>query len=167
MSLLALLACLLAQYAFAPGGRQWLMAFYGRLCLSTAKRLNAGDRNSGILAWVAMMAAVLVPLGLLSLALAAIHPLVLWLLEVATLYFTLRFLATAGNVAAIEAALRSGDVVAAANHLAQWQGEPVELQDAGLVSKLAAEHALREAHHGTFAPLFWFVVLPGPLGLVL
>src|SRR5438876_957694 len=25
----------------------------------------------------------------------------------------------------------------------------------------------RDAHHGTFAPLFWCLVLPGPLGLVL
>ena len=34
---------------------------------------------------------------------------------------------------------------------------------------LAAEvsRCLREAHHGTFAILFWFLVLPGPLGAVL
>ena len=36
-----------------------------------------------------------------------------------------------------------------------------------MIARLAAEHALREAHHGTFAPLLWFLVLPGPLGLVL
>ncbi len=167
VALLALLACLAAQYAFPPKGRQWLMAFYGRLCLSTAKRLNAGDRNSGILAWLAMMGAVLVPVALVTLAAGAIHAVLLWLAEVAVLYFTLRFLSTAAHVSAIESALRSGDVAAGANLLAQWQGEPIEVHDAGLVSKLAAEHALREAHHGTFAPLFWFIALPGPLGLVL
>jgi cobalamin biosynthesis protein CobD/CbiB len=43
----------------------------------------------------------------------------------------------------------------------------VEGDDAGAVARLAAEHALREAHQGVFAPLFWFLVLPGPLGLVL
>jgi len=43
----------------------------------------------------------------------------------------------------------------------------VEAPEAGLVAKLAAEHALRDAHHGTFAPLFWFLVLPGPLGIML
>ena len=51
MSLLALLASLLAQHAWPVQGRQPLMAFYGRLCLSAAKRLDMGDRNSGILAW--------------------------------------------------------------------------------------------------------------------
>ena len=58
MSLAAILACLLAQYAYPVRGRQPLMALYGRLALSAAKRLNAGDRNSGILAWFALMRVV-------------------------------------------------------------------------------------------------------------
>jgi len=167
VSLLALLAALLAQHAWPVKGRQPLPAFYGRLCLSTAKRLNAGDRNSGILAWVALMAAVLVPVALATWLAVAIHPIVLWLLDVAVLYATLRFLQTARQLAAIEKSLRDADAAGAAIALAQWQGEPVEGEDAGAIARLAAEHALREAHHGTFAPLFWFLVLPGPLGLVL
>jgi cobalamin biosynthesis protein CobD/CbiB len=70
-------------------------------------------------------------------------------------------------VADIEKALREQNAAGAANLLAQWQGEPVETDDAGAIARLAAEHALREAHHGTFGPLFWFLVLPGPLGLIL
>ena len=167
MSLLALLASLLAQHAYPVSGRQPLMAFYGRMCLSAAKRLNAGDRNSGILAWLALMGAVLVPVALVAALAAAIHPVVLWLLNVLVLYGTLRFLATSRHLAAIERALRDGDVLGAGSLLAQWRGEPVEGEDAGAISRLAAEHALREAHHGTFGALFWFLVLPGPLGLVL
>jgi adenosylcobinamide-phosphate synthase len=167
VSLLALLAALAAQYAYPPPERQWLMALYGRLSLSTAKRLNAGDRNSGILAWLALAALVLVPAAFVTWAAAAIHPAVLWLLDAVVFYFSLRFLATAAHVTAIETALRAGDLVGAANRLAEWRGEPVETTDTGLVSKLALEHALRDAHHGTFAPLFWFAVLPGPLGLIL
>ena len=166
MSLAALLACLAAQYAYPPRPRLWLARFYGRLCLSAAKRLDAGDRNSGIVAWFALMAGVLVPVALVSWLAHAIHPVVLWILEIAILYLTLRFLATASHVAAIETAIRTGDSAGAANLLAEWRGEPVESPEPAVVSKLAAEHALREAHHGTFAPLFWFLVLPGPLGLV-
>jgi cobalamin biosynthesis protein CobD/CbiB len=166
VSLLALLAALAAQYAYPPPERQWLAALYGRLSLSVAKRLNAGDRNSGILAWFVLVGIVLVPAALLTWIAAAIHPVVVWLLDGVVFYFSLRFLATAANVGAIEAALRANDVTGAANRLAQWCGEPVEPGDAGLVSRLAAEQGLRDAHHGTFAPLFWFLVLPGPLGLV-
>lgn len=167
MSLAALLAGLLAQYAYPAKGRQPLMAFYGRMCLSAAKRLNAGDRNSGILAWAALMGAVLIPAALLTALLAAMHVGLVWLLEVVVLYATLRFLATTGSLAAIEKSLRDANPAAAAERLAQWCGEPVEGEDPGVVARLAAEHALREAHHGTFGPLFWYLVLPGPIGLVL
>ena len=167
MSLLALLVALLAQSAWPAKGRLPLQAFYGRLCVSAAKRLNAGDRNSGILAWFVLMLVVLAPLGLAAALAAAIHPVVLWALDTALLYATLRFLATARRLSAIEVPLREGDVNAAANRLAEWQGEPVESDDAGSIARLAAEQALREAHHGTFAPLFWFLVLPGPIGLAL
>ena len=167
MSLLALLAALLAQHAYPVSGRQPLMAFYGRMCISAAKRLNAGDRNSGILAWLALMAAMLVPIGLLAALAAALHPVLLWLLDVAVLYGTLRFLQTTKSLAAIERELTEGRAQGAASLLAQWRGEPVEGDDPGAISRLSAEHALREAHNGTFAPLFWFLLLPGPLGLVL
>jgi adenosylcobinamide-phosphate synthase len=167
VSLLVLLAAFLAQHTFPPRLRQALAAFYGRLCLSAAKRLNAGDRNAGILAWLATMTVVLVPVALASALAAALHPVLLWLLEAVLAYMTLRFLTTTSEVAAIEGDLRRGDLNAAANRLAQWQGEPVSAQDAAALSKLAAEQALREAHHGTFGPLLWFLILPGPLGLVL
>jgi cobalamin biosynthesis protein CobD/CbiB len=167
VSLLALLACLLAQHAYPPKLRQSLTGFYGRMCLSAAKRLNAGDRNSGIVAWAALIAAVMIPAALVTALAAAIHPAVLWILDVAVLYVSLRFLTTTATLAAIEKSLREGDVAAAANRLALWQGEPLESADAGTVARLAAEHALREGHHGTFALLFWFLALPGPLGLVL
>jgi adenosylcobinamide-phosphate synthase len=137
------------------------------MCLSAAKRLNAGDRNSGILAWIALVGAVLIPVALVSALASAIHPLVLWILEVAFLYGTLRFFSTTGNLGAIERALRNGDNAAAASRLGLWHAEPLETDDPATIARLAAEHGLREGHQGTFAPLFWYLVLPGPLGLVI
>ena len=167
MSLLALLIALLAQHAYPVQGRNPLMAFYGRLCVSTAKRLDAGDRNSGILAGVALALVVLVPLAIVAAIAYAIHPFVLWVLDTVLLYATLRFLWTTRSLSAIEAKLRAGEASGAANLLSEWQGEPVNADDPSAIARLAAEHALRDAHHGTFAPLFWFLVLPGQLGLVL
>jgi len=167
LSLLALLVALLAQHARPVSGRQPLLAFYGRMCLSAAKRLNAGDRNSGILAWLVLMGAVLVPVALVAWLAGLLHVVFLWALEVAFLYGTLRFFVTTSSLAAIERALREGDTVAAASLLGTWRGEPIESEDPAAIAQLAAEHGLREAHQGTFAPLLWYLVLPGPLGLVL
>jgi adenosylcobinamide-phosphate synthase len=167
VSLLAIVVALLAQQAFPEGPRHHLAAFYGRMALSAAKRLNAGDRNSGILAWIALMAGVLVPAALVTALAAAIHPFVVWVLDAVVLYATLRFLATTRAISEIEKALREANAAAAANLLAQWQAEPVQTDEPGAIARLATEHGLREAHHGTFGPLFWFLVLPGPLGLIL
>jgi adenosylcobinamide-phosphate synthase len=167
VSLLAIVVALLAQHAFPEGPRHHLAAFYGRMALSAAKRLNAGDRNSGILAWIALMAGVLVPAALVTALAAAIHPFLVWVLDAVVLYATLRFLATTRSIAEIEKALRAGNGAGAANLLAQWQSEPVQTDEPGAIARLATEHGLREAHHGTFGPLFWFLVLPGPLGLIL
>src|SRR5258706_7602900 len=140
LNFLAILACLLAQHTYPVKGRAPLLAFYGRMAISAAKRLNAGDRNSGVLAWAALMTAVLVPVMLVTAAARWIHPAVVWLLDVVVLYWTLRFLATTRAIAAIEKALREQNVSAAANLLAEWQGEPVGTDDAGAIARLAAEH---------------------------
>jgi cobalamin biosynthesis protein CobD/CbiB len=165
--LVTVLAALLALYAYPPAGRQPLQALYGRLCLSAAKRLNAGDRNSGMLAYVALAGVVLLPVALVSALAAAIHPWVLALLDAAVLYASLRFLQTCAHLGAIERSLREGDAAAASRRLAQWQGEAPPADDPAATARLAAEQGLRDAHHGTFAILFWFLVLPGPLGAVL
>jgi cobalamin biosynthesis protein CobD/CbiB len=167
LSLAALLAALLAQYAYPPPERQALASLYGRLCLSAAKRLNAGDRNSGLLAYAALVAIVLVPLGALSALLASVHAVLLLALDAVVLYGSLRFLQTTASLGAIERSLREGDPAAAARRLGDWQGEAPGTDDPAVLARLAAEHALREAHQGTFALLFWFLLLPGPLGLVL
>ncbi|HLX24115.1 MAG TPA: regulatory signaling modulator protein AmpE, partial [Usitatibacter sp.] len=167
MGLAAILVCLLAQHTYPVSGRGPVMEFYGRMCLSAAKRMNAGDRNSGVLAWMALMGAVLVPVILVSALAAAIHPVVLWLVDVVVLYTTIRFVPTARALGSLEGALREKSVPSAANILSQWQGEPASADDASTLARLAAEQAIREAHFGTFGPLFWFLVLPGPIGLVM
>jgi adenosylcobinamide-phosphate synthase len=167
VSLLALLACLAAQYAFPPRGRHPLMALYGRLALEASRRLDAGDRNSGIVAWGALMVVGVGPVAIATALAAAMHPALVWILDIVVLYFTLRFLDTTRELAAIERALRAGDAEDAAIRLALWRGEPVDATDGGTVARLAAEHGLREAHYGSFGMLFWYLVLPGPVGIVL
>src|SRR6185369_5715838 len=117
VSLLALLAALAAQYAFPPPDRSRLTAFYGRLALSVAKRLNMGDRNSGILAWAVLVAIVIVPVGIVTWVAASVHPVGTWLLDATVMYFPVRFLSTSAQVTAIEAQLRANDVAGAANRL--------------------------------------------------
>ena len=167
MSLLVLLIALLAQHTYPPPARPPLTRLYGRLCLAIRQKFDAGDRNSGIFGWVLLMTAVLVPTVLLAQIAARIHPAALALLDLAVLYGSLRFLATMRELSALEKALRAGDSSSALTLLGEWQGQGLDAADTGALSRVAAEHSLREAHQGTFALLFWFLVLPGPIGVVM
>ena len=167
MSLLVLLIALLAQHTYPPPARPPLTRLYGRLCLAIRQKFDAGDRNSGIFGWVLLMTAVLVPTVLLAQIAARIHPAALALLDLAVLYGSLRFLATMRELSALEKALRAGDSTSALTLLGEWQGQGLDAADTGALSRVAAEHSLREAHQGTFALLFWFLVLPGPIGVVM
>ena len=145
MHLLALFLALGAQHLASPP-RGWPDALYGRLALWLARRLDAGDALTGVVALAALLLATGVPVALLAWMAAAIHPAALLALNVAALFVSLRFFQTAAVLSASEQAVRAGDLA---------------------VAQRAAFQALREAHHGTFALLFWFAILPGPLGLVL
>ena len=167
MSLLALLLALLAQHAYPPPPWPPLARLYGRACLWLRQKLDAGDRNSGIFAWIVLMVFVLAPAILLTALAARIHPALLLVLDVVALYGSLRFLPTVRQLADVEKSLRTGDAGAALATLGEWQGQGLDAADAGAVARVAAEQALREAHQGTYGYLFWFLVLPGPVGVVL
>jgi cobalamin biosynthesis protein CobD/CbiB len=167
LSLVSLVLALLAQHVYPPAPRPPLVRLYGRACLAIRQQLDAGDRNSGMFGWLVLMAVLLVPMALLTALAARIHPAALILLDVAVLYGSLRFLGTTRRLSEIEKALRAGDAAAALSTLGDWQGQGLDAADGGAVARVAAEHGLREAHQGTFALLFWFLVLPGPIGVVM
>jgi cobalamin biosynthesis protein CobD/CbiB len=167
MTFLSLLFALLVQYAYPPPVRNPVQALYGRLALSVAKRFNAGDRNSGMAAWFVLAALVIVPLAILTAIAAALHPIVSWMLNVAILFASLRFLETVTRLEAIERSLREGSVAQALSRLAEWRPEGPTAESAGDVVRLGVEKGISEAHHGVFALVLWFFLLPGALGVVL
>jgi cobalamin biosynthesis protein CobD/CbiB len=167
MTFLSLLFALLVQYAYPPPVRNPVQALYGRLALSVAKRFNAGDRNSGVAAWFVLAALVLVPLAVVTAIAAALHPFVSWMLNVAVLYASLGFLETVGRLEAIEKALRDGSVADAAIRLAEWRSDGPAAESAGDAVRKGVELGLRDMHQGVFAPILWFFLLPGALGVVL
>jgi cobalamin biosynthesis protein CobD/CbiB len=167
MILLSLLFALLVQYAYPPPVRNPVQALYGRLALSVAKRFNAGDRNSGMAAWFVLAALVLVPFAIVTAVAAALHPFVSWMLNVAVLFASLRFLETVGRLETVERSLRSGSAAEASARLAEWRAEGPVAESAGDIVRLSVEQGVREAHYGTFALILWFALLPGALGVVL
>ncbi len=130
-------------------------------------QFNAGESHHGILAWCLAVLPALVLGGLIATALARIHWTLALLFNVAVLYATMGFRQDSHHFTAIRRALHEGDVEAARATLAQWRGETCQALTQEEIVRLTIETALIGAHRFVFAVIFWFVVLPGPLGPIL
>jgi len=69
-------------------------------------------------------------------------------------------------VSAIVNAFKAGDLGLARRALAAWRGGGVSELSSEDVARLAIERGLVDAYRQVFAVIFWFVILPGPVGAV-
>ena len=131
------------------------------------QRLNGGTFGQGVLATVLAIGPPVVVTGLAWWIANRVHPAFGLLVNVAVLYLLMGFRHFSHSVSTIVAALKGGDIVAARRALAEWRGgvtTDITEQD---VARLAVERGLSDAYRQVFGVLFWFMVLPGPIGAVL
>ena len=166
MNFLALLGALVLSY-YRPHARlNWLH----RLVMPCARWLehscNDGKNRHAIFAWVlgAFLPALVV--AIIYYVLQAIHGFLGILFGMVVLYVVLRFSHFGLRAEQIVHALREQNLVEARSSLAEWEVNDVDSYSAAEVARAAIETVLKRAHHGLFAPIFWFVVL-GPAGAVL
>lgn len=131
------------------------------------QRFNGGSAQQGA---IAAALALLPPVALVATLyalLAAIHPLLALLWNVAVLYVLVGFRHFSHAFTAIVEALRSGDAIGARRLLVAWRGVDAAGATAEQVPKLAIEQGLEDSYRHVFGTLFWFLVLPSPAGAVL
>lgn len=139
------------------------------LAQAVRSHTDAGTYKFGVIGWaivVGTVASLAVGLHVLS---AKIHPLVQFVLHVGVLYATVGFRQFSSAFSKIQAALNAGNVDDARLILERWlqQYDPEFLLPKASqteICRLAISHALVEAHRHVFAPLFWYILLPGPIG---
>lgn len=144
-----------------------------------ARHFNAGRALHGAVAWIVV---VLLPaLGLwgFSYLLAWINPLFAFCLHVLILYLTLGFRQFSHHFTAVQLALSRGDLDSARASLQLWRARELDethkpdtpqLTDQSSViaiCRAAIEEAIVASHRHVFGVLFWYAVLPGPVGPVL
>ncbi|MGN6388343.1 MAG: CobD/CbiB family protein [Burkholderiaceae bacterium] len=128
---------------------------------------NAGQSHQGQVAWLAMMAALLLPTLLLYWICVQLGLLAVFALNVVVLYLTLGFRHYSHYFTSIQLALGSGDEAAAREILAEWTGQDTAGLSATDISRIAVEKALVTSHRHVFGVFFWFLVPIGPAGAVL
>ena len=172
MAWLALLATLLLEQAIALPANNPVYSLAAVLSDSTARQLNAGRPRHGAYAWFVLVGGALLLTGAAYYGARSIHWIAVLLLDVAVLYFAFGFRQFSHPLTRIQAALEGGDIAGARQLLVELKRrtDPAfRATDAtpGEIARQAIDIGLLEAHRHVFAVLFWFVVLPGPIGAVM
>jgi adenosylcobinamide-phosphate synthase len=167
MSLLAIVAALALEQWRAFEWRAAVERAYVAYVRGIERRLNGGTREQGIFATtLAILPPVLVTGAVWWLA-HRLHPALGLLVNVAVLYFLMGFRHFSHAISAIIAALKGGDIATARRSLSAWLGSSAAELGSRDIARLAIERGLVAAYRQVFGVLFWFMVLPGPVGAVL
>ena len=132
-----------------------------------ASQFNAGERSQGVVAWVLAAVPLVIGVTLLYYLLGLASSVLALAFNVAVLYLMMGFRQFGGHYNGIMDALRTDDIDGAREELAQWRNQPADALDSVEIAKLAMEEGLLAAHRHVFGVMFWFVVIPGPAGVVL
>lgn len=123
---------------------------------------NAGHADHGRLAWVLMIASLMVPTAVIYGALLHVSALLALLWNMAILYLTLGFRHYSHYFTAIQLALNAGDDATARSLLATWTKTDTTALDVHDIARLAVEKALITSHRHVFGVFFWFLMPLGP-----
>ena len=168
MALLALIAVLLIEQVRPLPYRRFVLQPLDRLAWRFEAVFNAGEHQHGIAAWIVGVGGLVLVVGGVHAALAALSPLLSWLWSVGVLYLTLGFRQFSHHFTDIQFALRMDDLRGARRELDAWRaGTGSEGLSAADIARIAIEEALVASHRHVFAVLLCFILLPGPCGAVL
>jgi adenosylcobinamide-phosphate synthase len=131
------------------------------------RHFDAGEAQQGAIAWLLAVVPPAAASWAVYAGLVAVHPLLGLAFNVAALYLTMGFRRHGQAFAAVQKALKDGDLGEARRVLAAWRGHPCDGLSGAEVARLAIEGALLVSHRQVFGVMFWFLLLPGPSGAVL
>lgn len=131
------------------------------------RQFNAGEHQHGIISWLLVMVPIVALTGVLYALAVYTHPIVGLIFNVAVLYITIGFRQESHYFTGIHKALKESDLDTARRLLQDWQGYRADTLTPSEISRLTIEGALATSHRHVFGAIFWFIVLPGPVGAVL
>jgi len=167
MNLLAIVAALALEQWRAFEWRGAVERAFVSYARGIEQRLNGGTVGQGALATALAVVPPVIVAGLVWWIASRIHPALGLLVNVTVLYLLMGFRHFSHAVSAIIASLRGGDAATARRTLAEWRGGSAAEIPSQDVARLAIEQGLVDAYRQVFGVLFWFMVLPGPVGAVL
>jgi adenosylcobinamide-phosphate synthase len=167
MNFLALAIALLLEQWRPLVDRHSLYSLLDRYATFVERPFGDGESRHNPLTWVLAIAPPLLGAWFIYALVARGSPLLALLMNVAVLYLTMGFRQHGHYFTQIQEALKDNDISKARDALSAWRRSDCGELDREAVSRVAIEEALVASHHHVFAVMFWFALLPGPLGAIL
>jgi adenosylcobinamide-phosphate synthase len=123
---------------------------------------NAGHARHGRMAWLVMMALLVVPTAVLYWLFLYLSPIAAFAWNVLIVYLTLGFRHYSHYFTSIQLALNAGDEPKARALLAEWTRQDTAGMEQGEIIRIAVEKSLINTHRNVFGVFFWFVMPVGP-----
>jgi len=167
MTLFSLILALLLEQRLPLNYARWVVrpASIGAGWLE--RYFNAGSYQQGIAATLLALFLSLFPFVLLYIV-CRDNFILAFVLNFLALYLCMGYRHFGRFYTDIQMALRLDDVERARALLSEWKGEALpEHMKPGEIAQLAIETAFITSHRHIFAVIFWFALLPGPLGAIL
>ena len=168
MTFLSILCALLLEQMKPLRADNPIYAEIKRLAVRMETWFNAGDPSHGRIGWFVMMAALIIPTGLIYWALLRYDLIIgafAW--NVLIVYLTLGFRHYSHYFTSIQLALNAGDEAAARALLAEWARIDTVGMEVTEISRIAVEKALITTHRSVFGVFFWFLMPLGPAAAVM
>lgn len=167
MTFFSILAALALEQIWALGWRNPVFRLFGRYANTLGRTLNAGEYRHGVLAWLVAVLPFVLLAWLVYYGAGTIHVVLAWVVNVLVLYLTMGFRQFSHAFTAINEALESGDLAEARRVLESWTRQPCSELTADEVARVAIEQGVIDSYRHVFATIFWFALLPGPVGAIL
>lgn len=172
MGFVALIFALLIEQGRPLPADNWIHRVFVSASDAVMRGTNAGERRQGIAGWALVGGVSVAVIALLQWLLDTLHPLAVFCLHVAVLYYTVGFRQFSHPFTAIQLALAAGDLPGARRALQEWirlDDPEYTVGDAPVpeICRLAIANAMVASHRHVFGPLFWYILLPGAIGPVL
>ena len=166
MSILSIIAALLLDNIKPFDRYRYLICPLGKLAHYLEQQFNTENSQSGLLAWMVGTLPITLAFGALWSLLHWISPMLAWLFNAAIVYVLIDFKNRTTLFSDVIAALEDNDTSRAKALLTHWTNQPLAHFDREQLICFSIQSMLKSSLFVFFAPAFWFIVLPGPIGII-
>ena len=139
-------------------------------------KLDIDDKKIALVSWLVLVLGSSLALWALWELIIVIHPILAFVFLVVFLYLNLGFKRFINVFLKIHSHLKNEEIEQARSEINEWSStvksnqvviESIKNGDPRQIAREATKLLVLSMHRNLFAPIFWLVVLPGPVGILL